>query len=160
MGLGKLTRSTRCTTMPLIIMRMLHFLSKGLCFILRPQDSRMWNAMGGCYEKMEKNHEAAKCYEKAERHCDKEGIALHKLAKLYVLMERFDSAAFCFKENLKRKDLEEVEGSETIEALMFLAKFCKQKGKLDEATSYARRLHDYSGPEREEASALIREINA
>jgi hypothetical protein len=42
---------------------------------------------------------------------------------------------------------------------MFLAKFYKSQNKLEEAVSYARRLHDYSGTEREEASALIREIN-
>lgn len=42
---------------------------------------------------------------------------------------------------------------------MFLAKYYKSHGRLEEAVSYARRLHDYSGTEREEASALIREIN-
>lgn len=42
---------------------------------------------------------------------------------------------------------------------MFLAKFYKNQGRLEEAVNYARRLHDYSGTEREEASALIREIN-
>ncbi len=29
----------------------------------------------------------------------------------------------------------------------------------EESVKYATRLHDYSGPEREEASALIREIS-
>lgn len=52
----------------------------------KPQDSRMWAAMGGCYEKMGKKEESVKCLEKAERYNDKEGIALHKLAKLYILM--------------------------------------------------------------------------
>lgn len=83
--------------------------------------------MGGCYEKMEKKQEASKCYERAERYCDKEGIALHKLAKLYISMDQIDKAAICFKENLKRKDSEEQESAETLEALMFLAKYCKSK---------------------------------
>lgn len=52
-----------------------------------------------------------------------------------------------------------MESSETTEALMFLAKFYKAQGRLEDAVNYARRLHDYSGTEREEASALIREIN-
>ncbi|CDW85316.1 anaphase-promoting complex subunit 8-like [Stylonychia lemnae] len=125
----------------------------------KPQDSRMWIAMGGCYEKMDRKEEAIKCHEKGERYKDKEGIAMHKLAKLYIQMGEYDKAATCFKENLRRKDNEETESSETTEALMYLAKYCKSQGLLKEAIDYARRLHDYSGTEREEASALIREIN-
>jgi anaphase-promoting complex subunit 8 len=119
----------------------------------------MWIAMGGCYEKMDRKEEAIKCHEKGERYKDKEGIAMHKLAKLYIQMGEYDRAATCFKENLRRKDNEETESSETTEALMYLAKYCKSQGLLKEAIDYARRLHDYSGTEREEASALIREIN-
>jgi anaphase-promoting complex subunit 8 len=44
----------------------------------------MWNAMGNCYDKMDRKEEAAKCLERAARFKDKEGIALHKLAKLYI----------------------------------------------------------------------------
>jgi anaphase-promoting complex subunit 8 len=68
----------------------------------------MWNAMGTCYEKMDRKEEAVKCHEKAEKYKDKEGIALHKLAKLFILMGNVDKAAICFKENLKRKDAENV----------------------------------------------------
>jgi anaphase-promoting complex subunit 8 len=39
----------------------------------------MWNAMGNCYEKMEKKNEAAKCYERAENGKDKEGRNLENL---------------------------------------------------------------------------------
>jgi anaphase-promoting complex subunit 8 len=42
----------------------------------RPKDPRMWNAMGNCYDKMEKKNESAKCYQRAEIGKDKEGIAL------------------------------------------------------------------------------------
>ena len=44
----------------------------------------MWAAMAGCYEKLERKDEAKKCHERSERVKDKEAIALHKLAKLYV----------------------------------------------------------------------------
>lgn len=74
-------------------------------------------------------------------------------------MSDYDKAAKCFEENLKRRDKEEVESAETVEALMFLAKYYKSKGEYSKAVTYARRLHDYNGAEREEASALIREIN-
>jgi len=43
----------------------------------RPNDSRMWNAMANCYDRMDKRLEAAKCYERAENGGDKDGIAIH-----------------------------------------------------------------------------------
>ena len=70
----------------------------------RPKDSRMWNAMGQCYAKLQKPNEAQKCYERAESGKDKEGIALHQLGKLYDLMGFESKAVNCFEENLKRKD--------------------------------------------------------
>ena len=120
----------------------------------------MWSAMAGCYEKMDKKIDATKCYDRAERYKDKEGIALHKLATLYISMGEIEKAASCFRENLRRKDNEEVESTETVEALMFLAKYCRANKQYEEALNFARRLHDYNGAEREEASALIREIIA
>jgi anaphase-promoting complex subunit 8 len=116
----------------------------------------MWNAMSNCYKKLGKVEEAKRCSERAERFKDKEGIALHKLAKLYVSIGDSDKAAICFKLNLKRKEMEE--SSETVEALLYLAKFFKSQGKLEEALQYARHLHDFFGSEREEAGALMREI--
>ena len=52
-----------------------------------------------------------------------------------------------------------METSETVEALLYLAKFYKQMGRTEEAIEFATRLHDYPGTERDEAQALIREIN-
>lgn len=96
--------------------------------------------MGNCYEKMDRKEEAAKCHERAERFKDKEGIALHKLAQLYIQMGENDKAAICFKENLKRKDQEEVECAEISDALMYLAKYYKALGRLEESLGYCRRL--------------------
>ena len=125
--------------------------------LAKPQDSRMWNAMSNCYNKMGKKSEARRCSERAERFKDKEGIALHKLAKLYVSIGDPEKAAICFKLNLKRNEMEE--SSETSEALIYLARYFKELGKYDEAMQYARHLHDYFGADREEAGALIREIS-
>ena len=44
----------------------------------------MWAALANCYEKLDKPEEAIKCTQRAERVKDKEAIALHKLAKLYM----------------------------------------------------------------------------
>mmetsp|Transcript_17933 Transcript_17933/g.20715 ORF Transcript_17933/g.20715 Transcript_17933/m.20715 type:complete len:118 (+) Transcript_17933:549-902(+) len=58
----------------------------------RPQDSRMWSALGECYQNI-KNRDASKCFEKAEKFKDTEGIALFKLAKLYVSMDEPEKAS-------------------------------------------------------------------
>jgi len=108
--------------------------------LAKPQDSRMWNALSNCYDKMDKKMEAKKCSERAERFRDKEGIALHKLAKLHVSIGDLERAAVCFERNLRRKDMED--SSETSEALLFLAKFYRDRGRYEEAIQHARRLHD------------------
>ena len=69
-------------------------------------------------------------------------------------------AATCFIENLKRKDHEQVECSEIQDAVMYLAKYYKALERYEESMNYCRRLQDYSGTYREEAMALIREINS
>jgi len=97
--------------------------------------------------------------QRAERVKDKEAIALHKLAKLYAQMNELDKARICFQENLARRDKEEVQTSETVEALLFLAKYFNQKGDDQQALEYAKRLEEFNGIEREEANRLIREIN-
>ena len=89
--------------------------------------------MGNCYDKMDRREEAAKCHERAERFKDKEGIAMHKLAKLYITLGEIDKAACCFRENLSRKDQEKIESNETTEALMYLAKYHKAKEQYSEA---------------------------
>lgn len=42
----------------------------------------MWNAMGNCYDKMDKKLEATKCYERAESCKDKEGKLIENLKKI------------------------------------------------------------------------------
>lgn len=116
----------------------------------------MWNAMSECYKKLGKLAEAKKCSERANRFNDKEGIALNKLAKLHLESGDLEAAAACFEMNLQRK--RPAENEETAQALHFLAKFAKEKGRYDQAIAYARNLHDYFVQEREEAGALIREI--
>ena len=56
----------------------------------------MWAALANCYERLDKRDEAIKCTQRAERVKDKEAIALHKLAKLYMIHGEDDKAASCF----------------------------------------------------------------
>jgi hypothetical protein len=61
---------------------------------------------------------------------------------------------------LDRRDAEGIEGQDTIDALTFLARHCKEIGDFDDAAKYASRLLDFSGREKEEAKSLLREIHS
>ena len=126
---------------------------------LRPYDSRMWCAMAGCYKQLGKKPEAIKCYQRAELNNDREGIALTELARLFREENDRDQAAKYFREMLKLRELQEVSG-ETQEALLFLAYYCKDTGKLKEAQQHCSRLLDIGGQERDEAKALLRDIRS
>ena len=144
----------------------------------KPNDSRMWTALASCYEKLEKKQEAIKCYKKALVFKDKEGtfnllnllgIALYKIAKLYISLGDDEKAAAFFEENLKKCNTnnEEIESSEYIDTSMFLAKYYKIQGKLDNAYNYLIKLKDYEGQviifvnlkEKDDIHSMMREIN-
>ena len=85
---------------------------------------------------------------------------MHQLAKLYSIIGLENKAVSCFEENLKRKDEEQIIDKELGETLLYLAKFYKRNKNYEKAIHYARRLYDFSGPERDEANSLIYEINS
>lgn len=91
---------------------------------------------------------------------DKEAIALHKLAKLYVQTNEPDKAAVCFAENLKRREQEDVHSSETIEALNYLARYYRDQRKIEAALEYVTKLIEVSpaGMQRDEAYKLYNEL--
>jgi len=120
----------------------------------------MWCATGSCYESLNKIPEAIKCFERAEGNSDREGIALNKLANLHLGLFDFDKTAYYYKKNLDRRDAEKIEGQDIVDALLFLANYCKSKNNLKEVQGYCSRLLDYNGKEKEEAKALLREIQS
>jgi len=126
---------------------------------LRPYDARMWCAMAGSYESLNRIEEAIKCYERAECNNDREGIALSKLASLYKTIGQIGKAALYYEKNLNRRDQEEVEGQETVDALLFLANYYKASN-INATEAYCLRLLEYAGPEKEEAKAILREIRS
>jgi anaphase-promoting complex subunit 8 len=111
----------------------------------KPNDSRMWTALGSCYEKIDKKNEALKCYEKALFYKDKEGIALYKMAKIYQTAGDEERAAACFKENLRKNNSEEVDNAELVESYLFLAKYHRNKGEYKEAHNFLIKLKDHEG---------------
>ncbi|MCO5606730.1 hypothetical protein L7F22_060920 [Adiantum nelumboides] len=129
---------------------------------LRPHDARMWCAMGQCYENenLQMHMAAIRCYRRAVNNNDREGIALHKLAKLHNFLGQIDQAAFYFKKNLERMETDQTEGSDIVDALLFLAQHCRNQNRLIEAEQYCTRLLDYGGRTKEDAKALLRDIRS
>ena len=61
---------------------------------------------------------------------------------------------------IQRRDQEGVDpDDDQVDAIEFLANYCKDKGLLAEATEYCTRLQDFPGKQ-EEAKALQRSINS
>ncbi|XP_051193488.1 anaphase-promoting complex subunit 8 [Lolium perenne] len=127
---------------------------------LQPNDARLWIAMAQCYESdpLQMIEEAIKCYERAANSNDTEGIALHQLAKLHSMLGQSEEAAFYYKKDVERMEVEERQGQNFVEALLFLAKHCKSIGRYEEAEHYCTRLLDYTGPEKETAKSMLQGI--
>ncbi|KAG9129456.1 hypothetical protein Leryth_013049 [Lithospermum erythrorhizon] len=136
----------------------LHYFKKSV--FLQPNDSRLWIAMAQCYEteQLRMLEEAIKCYRRAANCNDREAIAIHQLAKLHNELGQTDEAAFYYKKDLEVMEDEEREGPNMVEALLFLATYCKTKKRFEEAELYCTRLLDYTGPEKETAKSLLRGI--
>lgn len=124
----------------------LHYFKKSV--FLQPGDSRLWIAMAQCYEteQLRMLEEAIKCYRRAANCNDREAIALHRLAKLHSELGQSQEAAFYYKKDLERMEDEEREGPNMVEALLFLANYCKAQKRFEEAEVYCTRLLDYNGP--------------
>ena len=105
---------------------------------LRPYDARMWCAMAGCYKLLGRKPDAIKCYQRAESNHDREGIAYIELARLFRDESDMTQAAHYFQQMLQLRELQEISGPETQEALLFLANFCKDTGALQRRNSIAQ----------------------
>jgi anaphase-promoting complex subunit 8 len=118
----------------------------------------MWCAKGGCFRRLDRKQDAIKSYERALGNNDREGIATIKLAKLYEEEGEETKAAHCYNRHLEQHDTVEIESEGDVEALLFLARYYKNRRQLQLAAQHCSRLLDYNGPEKEEAKAMLREI--
>lgn len=140
---------------------------------LRPKDNRMWCALGRTYEGLTRLVDAAQCYERARECNSEDSSALSKLAYLYTRMASAaptegrskkvcnmlsERAAQYHLDNLKLKDHENIEDTETAEALKFLAQHYYFNASLKLAEKYCYRLMNFPGHEKEFAKRLIRLI--
>lgn len=126
---------------------------------LRPQDARMWNAMGHCYQQEQLGllDAAIRCHQRALPY-DKEGVAVHALAKLHERLGQRSEAAHYHRLNLERMSAEGISGQDAVEALTFLADFCKHTGDFEAAERYYMELLDYGADCKEQAKSSLREI--
>lgn len=127
---------------------------------LQPEDARMWNAMGICYqaESINRPEAAIKCFERSLTLGDEEGVSVVFLARLYEKSGMHSQAAHYFELCLKRLDDQHIEGKDVVEALTFLADYYKAQGKFPQSERYCLRLMDLGGPEREKAKQLMRQL--
>ena len=131
----------------------------------------MWIALAGCYESLKKYSEAIKCHEQVYDG-DKSDISLFKIATLNSIMGEAESALKFFRKFIDESEvgpmslplllisapIQSHDTQEFAEACLFMAVYFKSKGSYHEAKTYALRLLEFSGPEREEAKALLREL--
>ncbi|KAJ1448430.1 hypothetical protein M885DRAFT_471139 [Pelagophyceae sp. CCMP2097] len=129
---------------------------------LRPLDARMWIAIAQCHEKLHRVDDAIKGYERAAANDDDaDGHATLRLAKLHRARHDGDAAAACYQRYVDARDAQSPDVVDsTAEALLFLAQRHKQKSQFQEAQAKLARLLDFSGPEKLEAQAMLREIRS
>ncbi|KAF0683179.1 Aste57867_24743 [Aphanomyces stellatus] len=126
---------------------------------IRPYDARMWVALGGSFEKLGQMNQAKVCYLRAVGNKDAEGIAVFRLAKLYEVSEKdMDKAAEYYRMHWRDRTLRgvtRVDTTDAVQAVLFLGKFCMQRGELPEAMQWCNKLLERDGPEKEEAKAML-----
>ena len=67
---------------------------------LRPDDARMWCAVGNCLHRLGSVNEAVVAFERALEHGDNEGVATKDLAHLYKESGLFDKAAEVYRRHV------------------------------------------------------------
>lgn len=141
---------------------------------LRPKDVRMWCAIGQTFVELSRRDEAIRCYERARRCDDRDTQALSKLAGLYETMAvealrdgrqqelgamYSERAAECHLAHLSRLEEDKIQGSETTDALKFLAEHFYAKNDMRRAEKYCYSLMNYSGSDIDFAKKLLRQIH-
>ncbi|RUS31263.1 putative cell division cycle [Jimgerdemannia flammicorona] len=110
-----------------------------------PYDGRMWCATANCYENLERDVEAIKCYKRALLGSENETLVLGKLAKLYEKLGKRDAAAHYYRLSLELKKMENNINPEIGEAILYLANYESERNNLKEAEAYANDAMQYTG---------------
>ncbi|KAF9154726.1 anaphase-promoting complex component apc8 [Linnemannia schmuckeri] len=117
--------------------------------------------MDWCYESLDQDLAAIKCYTRALLGPDQEKTALKKLPKLYKKIGEADAAAHYFRKSLEQFREEQSESDDKAEACLFLALYERGKGNLEDALEYAKEAMQCSSEShQEDANALTRDIRS
>uniref|UniRef100_A0A914W2E6 Cdc23 domain-containing protein n=1 Tax=Plectus sambesii TaxID=2011161 RepID=A0A914W2E6_9BILA len=126
----------------------------------RPDDSRMIVALGDMYSKQGRYAEAQKCFWKAHTVGDIERTALVRLGKLFEKEQDNDQAASCYMKYLKQIE-KQGQGMEDVNnqynCYRFLAKYCLDKDKYDEAHHFAQLCLDYDST-KEDGKTFLKKV--
>ena len=131
---------------------------------LRPYDAQMWQAMGSCFDHMDRPQEAIKAYKRAlvaSSHATGGERGSFDPTTLYSIGLMYDKTDN-HKEAAKYMDMcvnEDMETPATNKAKMWLAKWEYGNGNLKRAGELANELCQ-DGPDIEEAKALVRDLRA
>ena len=161
----------------------LHYYGKAAA--LRPYDARMWCALGGCYQRLKRDADAIRCYERALANDDLEGIATVRLARLYAEDGQSDKAASNYRRHVEMRlmavrpeaamaaeqggeapagiyaSVGEPPSQETVEALLFLAGWHRERREWLDAVACCHRVLEYPGQQaQDEAKAILRQIRS
>ncbi|KAL1481809.1 hypothetical protein MTO96_034202 [Rhipicephalus appendiculatus] len=126
---------------------------------LRPNDSRMMVALGEAYEKLDKHHEAKKCFWRAHSLGDFEGLALFRLARVYERLGESEQACAAFTDYVRQCESQcyRADREDLAHACRFLARHHLAQKDLDAAYEYAHKCTEF--PEtKEEARGLLKQV--
>jgi anaphase-promoting complex subunit 8 len=127
---------------------------------VNPFDSRMWMALGECYQELGEKENSIRCYQRAVCNSDSEGSAIFRLAKLYVDTGDPNRASFCYESFIDNHCASEdnLRKEESAEAVEFLAVYFFEKGIYDKAERYAQ-LMMYNQESVAKATSLLQDLH-
>ena len=114
--------------------------------------------MAGCFESLTRTDDAIRSYKRALQCSDNDGTAVGRLAALYADMNEKTLAVHYYKMDCEH--LERVDSPAAATACLYLANYYKDERDYKTSEHYASMVLDYGGPEREEAKALLRDIQS
>ena len=131
---------------------------------LRPYDAQMWQAMGSCFDHMDRPQEAIKAFKRALVASSRatggergslDSTTLHSIGLMYEKTHNLKEAAkymgMCINEDM--------ETPATSKARMWLARWEYGNGNFKRAGELANELSQ-DGPDIEEAKSLVRDLRA
>jgi tetratricopeptide (TPR) repeat protein len=117
----------------------------------RPNDSRMWLALGGCFQAQDRIPDAISCFRNAEAD-DADGSCFLQLARIYQEMQDVKKAELYYKKVIHKKELNQVSTPQRLStdvdyynACLIVGVYAKQARRHEDATFYLMKVMDCVG---------------